>query len=548
MSSIPASWDELGNRNHGEIGLDLAKNYLATGEPAEQVFLHEHGTIFEMILIGVEKLVGGDFEIDPSGALLIRHIAIFSFFALSIVLLYSLALDLFESRCASLLASALYALHPRIFHHAFHNSSDIGFMGFSVVWAWTLRRWSRRPNIPWTLGHGLACALAIDTRVVGVFFAGVSVATMAAVTLGKATTSDGRSQRMSRKAALRAWVRSTLALATTTWVFVILLWPFLWGRPIGNLLWAVQQFARFDVPFSIRYLGDFVLSTEVPWHYNLVWFSVTTPWYVTAGFAMGALLAVAQLSRRASRLFAGDGMALAIGLWVVVPVVAPMLLGSTLFNSWRHHFFVYPGAVLVATYGIVCVVRWTGQWIPERSRGAFALAPALLVICHLASILFVLHPYQNLYFSSISRWFGMQEGTQHAFEVDYWCSSYRQGLEYLAQTTEGTIYVTGHWKPLWLNSLWLSESDRKRIVLVRDLREADFMLGVFRRTGPSGYPPGTGLEVYRVDAGNLQVLSVRLLRRPTYKPRPVKSALPEQPRELRALIARTWTHEPVSSR
>jgi len=547
LPQIPASWDELGNRNHGEIGLELAERYLETGEPAEQRFLHEHGTAFEMLLIGVEKVVGGDFETDPSGALRIRHGAIFAFFACAVFAFYLFLRDLFSSRLAGWFGAVLLALHPRIFHHGFHNSSDIGFLSLSVFWIWTLQHLCRRPTVARACVHALFCALAIDTRVVGVFFLGVSGLTLAANALHESRSkrdTEGSIEGSDRSGTGRGRPKRLLValawVAASTSVFTVLFWPFLWGRPIGNLLWAVSQFARFDVPSPRRYMGRLIWSTDVPWHYNPVWILITTPWYVTGGVIVGVLAFLRHSIARRTSLFDHHAMAVPIGLWIAVPLIAPMVLGSTLFNGWRHHYFVYPAIVAVSTWGVLVFVRWFGRLVPRVSGRGVLLGLIVVVIVHLTTVVGSLHPYQNLYFSSpFKHWFGKQQGTVHVFETDYWCTSYREGLAHLASVTDGPINVYGHWKPLWLNRLLLSPEERRRIRIVRNIGEADFYLGVFAHNSAEGEPRTFGWEIFGVDVDGVQILSVQALRPPPYG-RPAASTLPESPSEIRGLIARHW--------
>ena len=531
LPNIPANWDELANRKNGEAGLQVAADYLSTGEPAEPLFGYEHGTAFEMLLIGVEKALGVDLETNPVGSLRVRHASIYAIFCCALVVFYLSATDLFSSRLAGMLAVTLLALHPRIFHHAFHNSSDIGFLAFGVLWFWTLERLCRMPTVPSAFLHATICALAIDTRVVGVFFLCVSIFIVAANIIAKRGT-----EGYARKAILATF--SFLGFST---LLVVLFWPFLWGRPVGNLLWAVSQFAAIETPFGIRYMGRMILSTEVPWHYNFVWFSITTPWYVVAGFVVGVISVLSLVSSRAQLVFAKEGLGMAIGLWILIPVLAPIALGSTLFNGWRHHFFVYPAIVLVTTHGLLVALRGVRRLWPRIAETTLRSALTICVVTHLALVLWTLHPYQNLYFSSpLSRVFGPQRGFEHKFEVDYWCTSYRQGLSFLAASIAGPIRVHGHWKPLWMNRLFLAPGDQDRIQIVRDVREADFHLGVFRQTGSGGYPSHFGKEVFAANVDEIQVLSVRMLRNPPFGRGPMESVLPEAPRDVRKLIHRRF--------
>ena len=89
------------------------------------------------------------------------------------------------------------------------------------------------------------------------------------------------------------------------------------------------------------------------------------------------------------------------------------------------------------------------------------------------------HPHQNLYFNLLAGR-DMKE-VKNSFELDYWGLSYRKALEYILRNDKGDaikIYVanlSGR-----VNANILSHSDRKRLIYVDDLNDAEYFLSEYR--------------------------------------------------------------------
>ena len=80
-----------------------------------------------------------------------------------------------------------------------------------------------------------------------------------------------------------------------TFLLIILFWPFLWADPIKNLLLAFSQLSSAAYPVTSFYLEKFTLSTTIPWHYHIVWISVTTPLVVISLFLVGFLFLMRRI-------------------------------------------------------------------------------------------------------------------------------------------------------------------------------------------------------------------------------------------------------------
>jgi len=133
---------------------------------------------------------------------------------------------------------------------------------------------------------------------------------------------------------------------------------------------------------------------------------------------------------------------LSIACLVLTGNLAAMALpGVTLFNGWRHLFYLYPSLLLLATAGGLVLIKNVRRYSAlHRSlvRRAVIL-PWLLLLLQGGSVVYDLvryHPLQNLYFNRLT---GGLAGALGRFEIGYWATEYREALEYLLATYPGRI-------------------------------------------------------------------------------------------------------------
>ena len=121
------SWDEQTQRYIGERYC----SYVFENDTTFYDFPdRDHGGIFEMALIGVEKLVGSSNE---EIIYTTRHLVSHLFFLGCSAFIYFLVYRLFKQQYLALIAFLLLVLNPRIYAHSFFNSKDLPFLGVCVV-------------------------------------------------------------------------------------------------------------------------------------------------------------------------------------------------------------------------------------------------------------------------------------------------------------------------------------------------------------------------------------------------------------------------------
>ena len=462
------SMDEPIQRKHGMVSLEYVNRQL--GEPFNipniynidvQYYDHkDYGVIFQMGCYALELILGLK---DSRDIFLLRHALVFLLFWISAVYFYKLLEYHFGDWRLALLGAIFLVLSPRIFANAFYNPKDIPLLSWCILSAYTMLKFLDLRNFKYGILHGFACAMAINTRIVAVY--------IPVVTLGFFLFDRFRHERL-------RLVNKTNTLALVTFlngliIFTIAFWPFLWQNTIENFLYAFSSMSRFRWYNTIFFMGEFYYPQELPWYYIPVWIAISTPIVYLVLFVIGMAGFVRIIIRERTKVYSYNDQRniLIFVLLLLIPLVAVVVLKSTLYNGWRHTYFVYPFFILIAISGLKGLTgnKWKARFLP---KAAYLVIP---IICFNTIYLTVEmirdHPYQNVFFERL-----ITRDPSKAFELDYYGLSFKQALEeVLKHNDSDTIHVafsnfSGN------NNLYiLPNIHRKRINVVEE-EDAEFYI------------------------------------------------------------------------
>jgi hypothetical protein len=457
---------------------------------------HDYGVAFELPLAVVEKLTG---YTDMGDVLRLRHRCVWLVCCAGLLAFYWLATRRLRSWRAGLLGVLLLLLSPRQFADFFYNSKDAVFLAAYLVAAATAVAFLRRPTAARAALHALACALAIDVRIMGVL---VPVLTLAMLGL-RVWHGDYRSER-ARGAAL---LYSVLLP-----VLVVAFWPYLWAAPAERFWQSLRNMSHFRWDGEVLYQGQLIRTTALPWHYPVLWLGLTTPLLYLAGLALALGQLGQQVARRGWRLYHSDAEWQDLLLWGLGagPFLAVIVLHSIMYDGWRQLYFAYPPLLLLALDGLVAAWRWQppGAVGQVRWRGAVALVVAASLGLT-ASTMARLHPLENLYFNALA---GARPELR--YEYDYWGLSFRQGLAWVLRHDARPVIRVRTNLPAAdvMNRHLLPTADRARLVIQRYPNgPADYFMTTYRYH-PQPYG-GLGAPVYSLRLeGERRVLDVFRLR------------------------------------
>ena len=212
-----------------------------------------------------------------------------------------------------------------------------------------------------------------------------------------------------------------------------LAWPYLWGQPVQGLLATVEVAINFDHRSMELFFGGLYDSSNLPLAFVPVLLAIqfTEPVVVLSILGIG-IIAVGQIRKNDS------GLELRLLLaWLVAPIFIQVLLRSTLYNNFRQLLFITPPIFIFAGIGLQKVTGYM------QTRMFRIMVLSAFILPGLISI-WKLHPYQYVYYNTLV---GGVAGAFERFEMDYWCTSYRQAIEYVNDVAPPRSKVGVHWFP-----------------------------------------------------------------------------------------------------
>jgi hypothetical protein len=510
FSDYGLSWDEqLARVAIGHVNFE----YIRSGDPGPLLEDSEkyHGPAFELLLVSLEKWLG---LTDSRPVFLMRHLVTFLTFYAGVFVFYRLLEGRFGKGVA--VCGALFlVLSPRIFAESFYNPKDVVALTLYALCLYTLAGFRRRMTPATATAHALACALLTDVRIPGVVVAGVTVAVTA---VDGALAWHRRARGVVRPGCVVLFAGLYAGLT-------VLFWPVLWEGPVRHFTLAFQEMSHAPGPTTTFYLGRTIPTNDLPWHYVPVWVAVTTPLLYGAFFLVG-LARMAVDAVRSPRAFWARPADVPVLLCLFLPLAAVIGVRATLYDGWRHVYFLYAPFLYVATAGLESAARLaraaTGRLPAVWPLFAAGVAAALLWT---AATMVRDHPFQNVYFNRLA---GPDLATaRHFFDADYWGLSYRRGLEFvLADSSAPSVVVRTNNTPGELNAHLLPRDQRYRLHFTRTPGEEQYYMTEFR--WEPDYVPSREVFAVGVDGGKILVVEKA-------KPRAdaVTADADEQPRPLR---------------
>lgn len=460
-------FDEIVDHNFASV--TVAHIFGEENNNYSKSFWKYYGPAFELVRYGIQK---GLNLTDMRNIFLMRHFLMFLIFFGASICFYKICQNRFRSWKMGLLGSLFLILSPRIFAHSFYNNKDLVFLSFFIIAIYSAVRYLECRNFRWALGHALACGVLIDLRIVGIF---IPVVTTIFFFFDFIVIPN-------RRKFVERQCLSFMCYGGLLICFVILFWPLLWENPFVHFWEAFNQMRRFPWRGNVLYFGEQIRATKLPWHYIPVWLSITTPLSYLFFFIMGCLNIVSGFFLKPLDFYRQRREDMFFLSCFFIPLLAVIILKSTLYDSWRHMFFIYPGFLMLALIGIRTFYLWFKKRFGIWHWKLIGVLFFLCVVGNMVSVAWFMikyHPHQNVYFNRLAG--KNMADIKQDFELDYWGTSYKQALEYIVEHDKSPsipIYVLN--LPGEFNKYMLKKKDRDRLVYVKDQRKAKYFVSNFR--------------------------------------------------------------------
>ena len=374
-----------------------------------------YGVLFDLPLSSIEIL----FNLNIQDAFLLRHfLTFFIFFISTIYFFYLLKIHLKTNNFLSLLGVLILISTPRIFSNSFYNGKDILFLSLIIIATFYCLNLLKNFNKKNLFLACLFCAFASNIRIMGIYLPVLTY-------IFYVFLPDDQKLKKNINFFLYFFLGYFLILYIT--------WPFLWLNPLENFFLILKESASYPIhwDFEILYLGNYLSPENLPWHYFFIWFLSTTPIIFVFIILFGIFIFLKKyinfflkitFDKNLKLWKTSDQMtSLFIFLCFFIPIFLVITLNSTLYNGWRHLFFVYPFLIYLAIYGLNVI-----SGIFNNNFKNFFITLVVIQIISNVFFIFKTHPVQNIYFNFVSKPY-----IKNNLPIDYWGLGNKKTIDFL---------------------------------------------------------------------------------------------------------------------
>jgi hypothetical protein len=346
-----------------------------------------------------------------------RHLFGFLFYAFSVFIFYLIGQKIFKDWKMGLLGSLFLVISPRIFGHAFYNPKDLPFMDAYIIAIYTMLLFLEKKNIFTAVLHGIAMAMACAMRTPGVILIPI-------------TFFFYFLDLFLVKSSWKVYLKGLAYLIPSVIVAAGLLYwfyPFLYPDPIANYIKVFNFMKQHPWQLHHLYMGKDI-TDHIPWHYSIVWFSISSPFFYLLLFIAGSgLLIVRSLKSRLRQQFQAMRDFYLVAACGVLPILVVIVLKSVIYSDNRQMYFCYPALLLISLYGFKALV----DRIRQKPLHWQALTAAILIIGLAYPVYYMArwHTHENVYFNFLAGPNLSVVSTR--FTMDRWGLAGKDALEYI---------------------------------------------------------------------------------------------------------------------
>ena len=423
-----------------------------------------HGSTHGPLFVTIMSLIENIFNVkDLNKIYLFRHYTNHFIFLISLVYFFKLANNRYADWKMGLIGIIFIFISPRIFAHSFFNYKDILFLSFTIINLYYGTCFLKKSNFRNIILFSISAAFATNIRVIGLMIPIVILFVYYIDYL-----------RNNKKNLL-----NIITIIFLTLLFTYFFWPYLWSNPFSKLYDIIARLSSYSWNGYNLYLGEYIKATNVPWHYIFSWIVITTPIFFLILFLIGISSYLFRLIKRLFKI--SDKTDSLNDLWrgqkesedfvflicLIIPILVTILLGSTLYNGWRHLYFIYPIIILFSLRGLY-LIKFN---FFKKNIITFYLILSLFIL-NITYTTIKYHPHQNNYFNILAG-----NETHKNFDMDYWGLGNKQAIEKILKREKNfPIKVASAGQVSLKNSMDIFDINTKKKVLVTKISEADYII------------------------------------------------------------------------
>ena len=395
---------------------------------------------------------------DKRDAFRLRHYIYFVIFFCSLIAFYNILKIRFDDWQYCLIGTLILFLTPRIFANSFYNNFDIPFMAFTIF----------------AINYGLKLIKKISYKNI-IFFSFFAAAAMNIRIMGLIIPTFIcfiiLINSVQNKNEVKRNILNIIKISFLTYFLYVLFFPSLWENPLINTYAVFTNLGNHPMGGTHLYLGNLISFSEAPWHYIPVWIFVTVPVFYTLFFILGLFdFLLNFIKNKKTSSLNQDILFL---LMFVTPIFAIIILNSTIYDGWRHLYFIYPFFVIFVVKGLISFSRSFNKY--KKINKLFKII-ILFALLDTAFWMHKNHPYQFTYFNKIVR-----NSVFGNFEIDYLSASYKTNYDFLIKNEKKDLYLiadSGTRVKLFYSLFSLSAGDRQKFKIV-EKNKAQYLITTY---------------------------------------------------------------------
>jgi hypothetical protein len=310
---------------------------------------------------------------------------------------------------------------PRLFGQAFGNLKDIPFAAGYIAAIFFIIRFAKELPVPKcsnSVWLGLAIAFTCSVRIGGLILFGYLGLALLAIFISKPFLLK---QIFSTKSSVVRLLGQGLTILLIGYFAGLLFWPFALQNVFLHPYESLKVMEQYKVSIRQIFGGEWLWSTQLPWHYLPKWLLISTPEFLFFGFGVFLLLFLKKLIQQNSKqLF----IELFLLFTLFFPLVYVIVIDANLYSGVRQMIFVMPVLAIFSSVGIISLYNSESFKSIKIATAFFYFALMLLPIKHQATTF----PADYIYFNSIS---GGNRKAWSNYEYDYYFHGIKKPAEYL---------------------------------------------------------------------------------------------------------------------
>ena len=319
--------------------------------------------------------------------------------------LYLIVKHLTKDPRYGLLASLMLLLSPRFFAEMTYNHKDLAQTTLWLGLLYFTLMWIKHRKFKWAIAVGIVAGFAINMRfaaAMGYFVCGV-VYCVAIFFVDR------------RKETLKRDILQGVVSVVTCLTLLFIITPGCWQGIHKYIFYCLTQATSFPWNGVIMFAGKIYTATELTRWYLPVSIAITIPLIFVPLFLIGnitSLFGIKQSEKTGKKrvFFKFNLDTILLVAMMYLPVLTYLIMKPTIYNSWRHYYFLYGFILIFAVLGFKFLLN-------VAAKGVRAIASGVMIIQLVAMciIIALVHPYQFTYYNILA---GVHP--EKNYEMDYW--------------------------------------------------------------------------------------------------------------------------------